>query len=76
MMGEEADYLWMLEEDDYYRERGSEPRETTCRDCGSTDVYWVQEDGLWVLYGTDSRRHKCNAKKLTRIRLDAFDDLD
>lgn len=75
-MGEEADYLWMLEQDDYYRERGSEPRDVKCRDCGSTNVYWAQENGLWVLYGTDSRKHKCDKKKLSAIRTDAFDPLD
>lgn len=50
--------------------------EVCCRDCGSTDVYWSLRNGCWVLYGTNSRKHVCDPKVLSEIRLDAFGTLD
>lgn len=69
-MGEWSDMYDYGDYDDEYRS------ETECRDCGSIDVYWSQVKGRWVLYGTDSRKHVCNAKHLAELRRDAFDDLD
>lgn len=75
-MGDEADALFDIAFSEAMEMQEGCWRETTCRDCGSTNVYWAQENDLWVLYGTNSRRHKCDKRKLTRIRTDAFDSLD
>ncbi len=63
-----------LDQHDLYDD--DERLETFCRNCGSTDVYWAQVKDQWVLYGTNSRRHVCNAKHLAELRRDAFDSLD
>lgn len=75
-MGDEADALFDIAFSELMEMEEGYWRETKCRDCGSDAVYWAQEDGRWVLYGTDSRKHRCDKRKLTRIRTDAFDSLD
>jgi hypothetical protein len=54
-----------------------QPSDTRCKFCGDTDVYWAQEDGRWVLYGTNSRRHVCEKTgEMTERNVSAFDKLD
>ncbi len=45
--------------DDEY-DYDQEEHSATCKTCGATGLYWVEEDGKWRLY--DSRtdeRHAC-----------------
>lgn len=60
------------EDDDY---DAHPPRDVRCRDCGSEDVYWAQNNsGRWTLYDLSSKRHVCKDKAVSERRLDAFDD--
>lgn len=52
-------------------------KEVKCRHCGDTNVYWVERDGRFVLYGVNSRRHVCEkTEEMTEKNVSAFDSLD
>lgn len=79
MMGDEADYILdhLLYGDDERDFENYPPREVRCRHCGSEDVYWAKDGtGRWALYNLNSRKHVCNDRVVSAVRLDAFDDLD
>lgn len=53
-------------------------KELRCRHCGSTDVYWAESRGQWVLYDFTSRRHKCRQADLESVsekNVSAFEDI-
>jgi hypothetical protein len=64
--------------DDYGGDDELASRETKCRDCQVTDVYWAKDrHDHWVLYDfKTSRKHQCNAEHVTANRLDAFENTE
>lgn len=59
---------------DYFDRRDAdedqEPRQPTCKRCGSTDVRWRQQGGKWVLFSLQPGVvHTCE------LKADDFPDL-
>lgn len=51
-----------------------------CRDCGRMCYWKTDADGRWVLHNLyrpqQHKLHVCDKEKLSKIRTDAFDNLD
>ena len=63
-MGEQADYVNDSFLDDTPEETEG-PLQTTCKYCGHSEVYWVQdwETFKWFLAAGDGYAHKCRRSK-------------
>lgn len=50
---------------------------TTCKRCGSGDVYWQTVHGEYKLYSTNTlTQHNCAPERMKQQLIDDFEDLD
>jgi hypothetical protein len=50
---------------------------TTCKRCGSGDVYWQTVNGDYKLYSTNTlTQHVCQPERMQQQLIDDFEDLD